>query len=105
MATEQVFEALQENIRQIYRKSVDADHNLDQLRKQDKGKFTAIFNQEQGFETQANRFQPYAEELGRDLLSLQQDPSEQNLQASLPKLVNKIEIQLQMLKVFKSNFR
>ena len=105
MATEQLFEALQENIRVIYRKSVDADNNLDQLRKQDKGKFSTIFNKEQGFETESNRFQPYAEELGRDLLALQQDSSEENLKVKLPQLVNKIEIQLQMLTVFKSNLR
>ena len=105
MATEQLFSALQENIRQIYRKSVDADQRLDQLRKQDKGKFSTIFDKTTGFTTEANRFQPYAEELGRDLLALQQDPSEHNLQAKLPELVKKIELQLQMLTVFKSNAR
>lgn len=105
MSTDQLFEALQENIRQIYRKSVDADNSLDQLRKQDKGKFTTIFNKEQGFSTESNRFQPYAEELGRDLLALQNDTSAENLQTELPKLVKKIEIYLQMLTVFKSNAR
>ncbi|MCG7532508.1 prephenate dehydrogenase [Psychrobium sp. MM17-31] len=99
-----LFEALKENIRVIYRQSIDADKKLDELRQQDMAKFAAIFNEQQGFKTKANRFTPYAEELGNDLVALQQGNPD-DVATNVQPLVSKIEIQLQLLQVFKSNLK
>ena len=99
-----LFEALKENIKLIYRQSIDADKNIDDLRQQDMAKFVAIFTQEQGFVTKADRFTPYAEELGNDLVALQQG-NEDEVPEKVQPLVAKIEIQLQLLQVFKANLK
>lgn len=99
-----LFEALTENIRLIYRQSIDADKKIDELRQQDMAKFAAIFDEQQGFTTKANRFTPYAEELGHDLVALQQGNPD-DVPANAQPLVSKIEIQLQLLQVFKSNLK
>ncbi len=104
MPHSQLFAALTENIRLIYRQSIDADKNIDDLRQQDMAKFSAIFNEQQGFATKANRFTPYAEELGKDLVALQQ-AEESQVNTMVQPLVAKIEIQLQLLQVFKSNLK
>ena len=99
-----LFEALKENIKLIYRQSIDADKNIEDLRQQDMAKFVAIFTQEQGFVTKADRFTPYAEELGNDLVALQQG-NEDEVPEKVQPLVAKIEIQLQLLQVFKANLK
>jgi len=100
----QLFEALKENIRLIYRQSIDADKAIDDLRQQDMAKFSAIFDEQQGFITKANRFTPYAEELGNDLVTLQQGSAE-DVAVNVQPIVAKIEIQLQLLQVFKGNLK
>lgn len=104
MPHSQLFAALTENIRLIYRQSIDADKTIDELRQQDMAKFTAIFDEQHGFIAKANRFTPYAEELGNDLVLLQQADSDKIASLVQP-LVGKIEIQLQLLQVFKSNLK
>lgn len=104
MPHSQLFAALTENIRLIYRQSIDADKAIEDLRQQDMAKFSAIFNEQQGFITKASRFTPYAEELGNDLIALQQ-AKESEIGSMVQPLVSKIEIQLQLLQVFKSNLK
>jgi primosomal protein N'' len=104
MPHSQLFTALQENIRLIYRQSIDADKQINELRHQDMAKFSAIFDQSQGFETKANRFTPYAEELAKELIEIKEAVSEQ-VPTLLKPLVAKIEIQLQLLQVFKANLK
>lgn len=99
-----LFEALKENIKLIYRQSIDADKNIDDLRQQDMAKFAAIFDEQQGFATKADRFTPYAEELGNDLVALQQG-NDEDVAENVQPLVAKIEIQLQLLQVFKANLK
>ena len=104
MPHSQLFAALQENIRLIYRQSIDADKKINELRQQDMAKFSAIFNKTQGFETNSNRFTPYAEELAKDLLEIKEAASD-SVPALITPLVSKIEIQLQVLEVFKGNLK
>ena len=104
MPHRQVFAALQENIRLIYRQSIDADKQINELRQKDMAKFSAIFDQSQGFVTKANRFTPYAEELAKDLIEIKEANNDQVAQLLNP-LVTKIEIQLQILQVFKANLK
>lgn len=104
MPHSQLFAALQENIRLIYRQSIDADKHIKDLRQQDMAKFSAIFDESQGFKTKATSFSPYAEELAKDLIELQQAQHEE-VPALVQPLVGKIEIQLQLLQVFKANLK
>lgn len=104
MPHRQVFAALQENIRLIYRQSIDADKQINELRQKDMAKFSAIFDVSQGFVTKANRFTPYAEELAKDLIEIKEANNDQVAQLLNP-LVTKIEIQLQILQVFKANLK
>jgi len=104
MPHSQLFTALQENIRLIYRQSIDADKKINELRQQDMAKFSAIFDQSQGFTTNADRFTPYAEELAKDLIELQQLAPEA-VAGQVQPLVAKIEVSLQILQVFKANLK
>lgn len=104
MPHSQLFTALQENIRLIYRQSIDADKQINELRQQEMAKFSAIFDETQGFVTKANRFTPYAEELAKELIEIKEAANEQ-VPALLTPLVAKIEIQLQLLQVFKANLK
>ena len=104
MPHSQLFAALQENIRLIYRQSIDADKQINELCQQEMAKFSAIFDESQGFETKANRFSPYAEELAKDLIEIQQAQAQQ-VPVLIQPLVAKIEIQLQLLQVFKANLK
>ena len=104
MPHRQVFAALQENIRLIYRQSIDADKQINELRQKDMAKFSAIFDVSQGFVTKANRLTPYAEELAKDLIEIKDANNDQVAQLLNP-LVTKIEIQLQILQAFKANLK
>ncbi len=104
MPHSQLFAALQENIRLIYRQSLDADKSIDDLQQQDMAKFSAIFSEQHGFIAKSDRFVPYSQELGADLVILQQ-ADEKDVPTLVQPLVAKIEIQLQLLQVFKSNFK
>lgn len=95
-----IIDALNENLKLIYRKALDADANLDGLQKSGKGKFNTIFTQESGFKTSSKRFAPYVEELAEDVLNLTK-ANEEQLNQQLPPLVKKIELLLKTLEQFK----
>ena len=58
-----VIEKLKQNLQSAYRKSIDADGKLDELKKAGHVKFNRIFSADEGFTTSSNRFQPYVQEL------------------------------------------
>ncbi len=66
---------LQQELKQLYRKCVDADQKLDQLRKQGMAKFSTLFEQESPFVSQGRHFVDYLPELATDLEQLQQAPA------------------------------
>ena len=92
--------ALNENLRVIYRKAVDADAALNALQAKGKGKFNTIFEANSGFKTSSKRFGPYVEELAEEVSNLSQS-DEATLTESLPPLVKKIELMLNTLQQFK----
>ncbi|WP_076412057.1 prephenate dehydrogenase [Shewanella sp. UCD-KL12] len=94
-----VIEQLKENLQSAYRKSIDADGKLDELKKAGHGKFNTIFTQEQGFTTSSKRFKPYVQELADELDRLPTDAEE--LPAALEKFVPKLAVLLQTLQAFK----
>jgi hypothetical protein len=94
-----LIKTLGENIQIIYRKAIDADQIITQLQNSGKGKFSAVFPETAGFETKSKFFKPYAEELAKEVVELNEQP-EQTLQAALPALVAKIELLLKTLANF-----
>lgn len=97
-----IHQQLQETIQTLYRKAVDADHNLDNLQRDQKGKFAAVFADDSGFNTSAKRFGPYVEEIANDWQALKALTPEK-AKLALPPLVKKIELALVTLAQFQQS--
>lgn len=69
-AREVVVEKMTDNLKSLYTLALRADEELDILRKQNKGKFTAIFQKDSPFEAQSDRFLPYMVEVADELGAL-----------------------------------
>ncbi|BFT29123.1 hypothetical protein D210916BOD24_02990 [Alteromonas sp. D210916BOD_24] len=97
-----IHQQLQETMQTLYRKAVDADQHLDNLQRDQKGKFAAVFTRDSGFTTSAKRFGPYVEEIANDwqaLKALEEDDAKQ----ALAPLVKKIELTLVTLTQFQQS--
>ncbi|QFU24607.1 prephenate dehydrogenase [Shewanella eurypsychrophilus] len=94
-----VIEQLKENLQSAYRKSIDADGKLDELKKAGHVKFNTIFSQKEGFSASSNRFKPYVQELADELDKLPTDPDK--LPAALATFVKKLATLIQTLQAFK----
>ncbi|CAH9054724.1 hypothetical protein PSECIP111951_02049 [Pseudoalteromonas holothuriae] len=94
-----IIEKLNENLKVVYRQSLDADKKLDELQQQGHGKFTALFTEEAGFSFEAKRFKPYVLDVAGDVKAL----SEQETidEAKLKTTVLKLQSLLQLLATFK----
>lgn len=93
---------LQETLQTLYRKAIDADNALNQLQREQKGKFQTIFNDDQGFSTQAKRFSPYVEEIASDWQAWQK-MNEEEARAALPPMVKKIELLFSTINQFQTS--
>lgn len=99
-----IIEAINENLRLIYRKAVDADDALNALSAKGKGKFNTIFAEGSGFRTRNKRFGPYVEELAGEVAALVNE-NQENLNRELPAIVKKIELLLTTLQQFKKTLK
>lgn len=104
MSQESVIKQLQENLKIIYHKAVDADKQLQLLREQKKASFAQIFAADSAFTNHADTFLPYVEELAADLQAIQTD-NEEHYKTQLPAIVVKIELLFKMLASFKTNLK
>ena len=104
MSKESVQAQLQENIKIIYHRAVDADQALGELRKQKTAGFAHIFADDTPFTKHADTFLPYVEELAADLQAIQTD-TEEHYMKQLPAIVVKIELLFKMLNAFKENLK
>lgn len=95
-----IITALNENLRVVYRKAIDADNALDSLKASGKGKFQYIFEESSGFSTKSNRFTPYVEEIAGEV-ALISKADENELSKRLPIIVKKLELMLTTLHEFK----
>ncbi|WP_206483272.1 hypothetical protein [Thalassotalea sp. G2M2-11] len=77
--TATVNQQLIDNISIILKKSLAADATLTDLREKKMAGFDAIFKKDAGFNSSANTFQPYVEEVADDLLKWQQSQDKQLL--------------------------
>lgn len=93
--------SLEENLKDLYRKAIDADEKINQLKKQGQGKFEAIFNKQQGFNTSANKFMPYLEEVAESILVIKQSDTSVEQQKEQLEVVVK---QLHLLHLTIANF-
>lgn len=103
MPKQRVVKQLQENIKIIYHKAVDADKQLQVLREQKKAAFEQIFSAETIFQNHANTFLPYVEELAADLQAIE-TAADDKYQQLLPEIVIKIELLFKMLNSLKASF-
>lgn len=99
-----IHQQIQDTLQVLYRKSVDADHALDQLQQSQQGKFAAIFASDSPFATDAKRFGPYVEEIATDWQALK-DMDEDAARQALPPLVVKIELALKTLNQFQETLK
>ena len=67
---ENLINSLESNLKELYRKAIDADNKLNELKKQGHGKFSAVFADSNLFSVQADKFMPYLEETAEEILSL-----------------------------------
>ncbi len=93
MSFDTVIEQYRQSLQAAYRQAVDADALLDGLQQDGKGKFSAIFRDDAGFETQANRFVPYVQELADALSRFEAEPNPE----ALPHMVQQLELLLTTL--------
>ena len=99
-----IIEKLNENLQVLYRKGIDADKALDQLKSQGKGKHTAIFPKDVGFSVNSDRFAPYIAELSAQIQSLETSPGDNDnseFKHSLSAAVKKMEALFITLAQFK----
>ncbi|GGA62810.1 hypothetical protein GCM10011369_00080 [Neiella marina] len=101
---QQVIARLQEELKALYRKCVDADQKLSQFRTQGMGKFSALFGTDSPFDVQAKTFSDYLAEAAADLDKLTQLPEQpaQQWQDHLNQLLIKLQAIHQLLARFKA---
>lgn len=99
-----LFEQLQHNLQLIYRKGIDADKALQQLKQAGQGKHQAIFTEEAGFDVSSTQFSPYIEEVAAKVAALQQ-ADKSSLESQLPQLVKQMELLLKTLQQFKQSLK
>jgi len=104
MNKESVIKQLQENIKIIYHRAVDADKQLELLRQQKKAGFAQIFSNDSAFKNHSTTFLPYIEELAADLQEIQTD-NDDHYHTLIPAIVVKIELLFKTLQAFKSNLK
>jgi len=104
MSKESVQAQLQENIKIIYHRAVDADQALMELRKQKNAAFVHIFANDTPFTNHSDTFLPYVEELAADLQAIQTD-NEDHYKNQLPAIIVKIELLFKTLNAFKDNLK
>lgn len=98
--TKAIEQQLIENISIILKKSLAADATLANLREEKKAKFKAIFTADSLFNTSADTFQPYVEEVADDLLQWQASKDQEQLIV----LVKKIEQLFTVLANFEQSY-
>lgn len=91
---------LDENLKELYRKALDADMLLEQLQQQGQAKHQAIFSNDSGFQAQSNRFMPYLSETAEQVAAIRQ--SQQFNTATLERIVKQLQLLHKTLSEFRS---
>lgn len=97
-----VIDSLEQNLKELYRKALDADQTIDELKKQGHGKFANIFKDDSLFTAKANKFMPYLEETAEQILKLKDsDTSPEQNKSELEAVVKKLHLLHSTLSEFK----
>ncbi|MDX1676567.1 prephenate dehydrogenase [Arsukibacterium sp.] len=80
---------LDENLKELYRKALDADALLDQLQQQGQAKHQSIFPASSDFTVSSNRFMPYLSEAAEQVAAIRQ--SQQFNTATLARVVKQLQ--------------
>ena len=99
---ENLISSLEQNLKELYRKAIDADTHINELKKQGHGKFEAIFKDDTLFTAKADKFMPYLEETAEQILTLKnsEDPA-QAQQTQIETIVKKLHLLHQTIANFK----
>ncbi|WP_333608339.1 prephenate dehydrogenase [Arsukibacterium sp.] len=97
---EHLLTQLDENLKELYRKALDADAVLDDLKQQGKGKHQYVFPAEAGFQVQSNRFMPYLAETAEQIAAIRH--SQQFNTATLQRVVQQLKLLHLTLAEFKA---
>ncbi|MCB5225405.1 primosomal replication protein [Alishewanella sp. 16-MA] len=85
-----LLEQLDDNLKELYRKALDADALLEQLQQEGKANHQAVFAKEAGFSAQSNRFMPYLAETAEHIAAMRQ--SQQFNTATLERVVRQLKL-------------
>ncbi|CAM3787533.1 hypothetical protein [Parendozoicomonas haliclonae] len=94
-----VVDKLTDNMKQLYPLAQRADEELEMLKKQNKGKFSAIFQTGSPFAAESDRFLPYMVEAANELTALLKIDDE-DFKPQLQELMQKIQLLHQVLQKF-----
>lgn len=99
---ENLISSLEQNLKELYRKAIDADSQINELKKQGHGKFDAIFKDSKLFVVKADKFMPYLEETAEQILNLKNSEQDaQNQQPEIELIVKKLHLLHQTIGNFK----
>jgi len=91
---------LDENLKELYRKALDADEVLAELAQQGQAKHQSIFNEDAAFKVQSNRFMPYLAETAEQIAAIRQ--SQQFNTATLQRIVQQLQLLHKTLAEFRT---
>ncbi|OGO81111.1 MAG: prephenate dehydrogenase [Chromatiales bacterium RIFOXYA1_FULL_46_5] len=87
---DQLLEQLDQNLKDLYRKALDADAVLDDIRQQGHGNYQTIFVNDKSFLVSSNRFMPYLSEAAEQVAAMRQ--TQQFNTATLQRVVKQIQL-------------
>ena len=87
---DQLLEQLDQNLKDLYRKALDADAVLNEIQQQGHGKHQAIFVDDKSFLVSSNRFMPYLSEAAEHVAAMRQ--TQQFNTATLQRVVKQIQL-------------
>ena len=96
---EAIVDKLTDNLKLLYPLAQRADEELEMLSKQNKGKFSAVFQDDSPFTAKSDRFLPYMVEAANELATLLKISDEQ-FKPALQALMQKIQLLHQVLQKF-----
>lgn len=87
---DKLLEQLDNNLKELYRKALDADTLLDNLQQQGQVKYQSIFSKDNSFQVSSNRFMPYLSETAEQIAAMKQ--SQQFNTATLQNVVEQLKL-------------
>ncbi|EHR40228.1 hypothetical protein [Alishewanella jeotgali] len=97
---ENLLQQLDENLKELYRKALDADALLEQLQQQGQAKYQTVFSKDAGFKVESNRFMPYLAETAEQVAAIRH--SQQFSTSTLQRVVQQLQLLHKTLTEFRA---